>query len=103
MLTKEQILSITDQAIKEIEVPEWKGSVCIRGMTLEDVDYCQKLGEDAESLEKMIIRFVCDEQGNSLFSEEDIPAMKRKSIQAFKRIVNQIKAYNSIEEAEKNS
>lgn len=103
MLTKEQILSITDKAMKEIEVPEWNGTVFIRGMTIEDVDFCQTLGDDSESLEKMIIRFVSDDQGAPIFTEEDIPLMKKKSIQAFRRIVNQIKSFNSLEEAEKNS
>ena len=103
MLTKEQILSITDKAVKEIQVPEWNGSVFVRGMTLEDVDYCQSLDSDASSLEKMIIRFVSDADGNLLFTEEDIPALKKKSIQAFVRIVNEIKVFNSLEDAEKNS
>jgi hypothetical protein len=99
MLTKEEILSITDKALKEIEIPEWGGSVFIRGMTLEDMEYYQNLGNDSESLEKMIIRFVCDEQGNLLFAEADIPALKQKCIQTFKRIINEIKAFNSSEEA----
>lgn len=103
MLTKDQILLVTDQARKEVPVPEWGGSVFIRGMTLEDVDFCQKLGDDSQSLEKTIVRFVCDERGESLFSEDDIPSLKKKSIQAFKRIVKEIRLFNSIEEAEKNS
>ena len=103
MLTKEQILSITDQAVKEIEVPEWKGTVFIRGMSIEDVEYCQALGDDAETLEKMVIRFVCDSEGISLFSEEDVPALKKKSIQAFRRIVQEVTAFNSLDAAEKNS
>lgn len=103
MLTKEQILSISDKALKEVEVPEWNGTVFIRGMTIEDVDYCQSLGDDSQSLEKMIVRFVSDDQGVALFTEEDIPLMKKKSIQAFRRIVNEIKSFNSLETAEKNS
>jgi hypothetical protein len=104
MLTKEQILLISDKALKEVQVPEWSGSVFIRGMTIEDVDFCQSLtDQDSQSLEKMIIRFVCDDQGVSLFIEDDLPLLKKKSIQAFRRIVNEIKAFNSLEEAEKNS
>lgn len=103
MLTRDQILSITDKALKEIEVPEWGGSVFIRGMTIEDMEYCQKLDEDNQSLERMIVRFVSDDQGNALFTEDDIPAMKKKSIQAFKRIVTEIKNFNSLDAAEKNS
>jgi len=103
MLTKAEILSITDKALKEIEIPEWGGSVSIKGMTIEDVDYCQSLGDDAQSLEKMIIRFASDDQGNVLFTEEDIPQLKKKSIQAFRRIVNEIKEFNSLDAAEKNS
>ena len=101
MLTKEQILSITDKAVKEIEIPEWNGSVFIRGMTIEDVEYCQSLKDDPKTLEKMIVRFVSDAEGNLLFTAKDIPAMKKKSIQAFRRIVNEIKAFNSLDDAEK--
>jgi hypothetical protein len=102
MLTKDEILSITDKAVKEIEVPEWGGTVFIKGMTMEDMDYCKSLDDDEQQLEKMIVRFVCDEQGNSLFTEDDIPRMQKKSIQAFRRIVKEFKTYNSADDAEKN-
>lgn len=103
MLSKDQILSITDKAMLEIEIPEWEGSVFIRGMTMEDSEYCNTLEKDPDGLEKMIIRFVCDGQGNSLFSEEDIPALKKKSIQALRRIVKEWREFNGLEAAEKNS
>lgn len=103
MLTKEQILSITDDAKKELPIPEWNGSVYIRGMTIEDAEYCQSLDDDADAMQKMVVRFVSDDQGNPLFSEEDIPALKKKSIQAFKRIIKEIREFNSLEGVEKNS
>lgn len=104
MLTKDEIFSITDKALKEIEIPEWSGSIFIRGMTIEDVEYCTKLDSgDSQSLEKMIIRFVCDDAGIPIFTEEDIPAMQKKSIQAFRRIADEIRAFNSLDGAEKNS
>ncbi len=103
MLTKDEILSITDKAVKEIEIPEWGGTVFIRGMTIEDVEFCQAQQEDAHSLEKMVIRFLCDADGNALFTEEDIPLMKKKSIQAFRRIVKETTDFNSLDTAEKNS
>lgn len=102
MLTKEEILSITDKAVKEIEIPEWGGTVFIRGMSIEDVEYCQSLTDDPQTLQKTIVRFVSDADGNLLFTEKDIPKMKKKSIQAFRRIMNEIKAFNSLDEAEKN-
>ena len=105
MLTKDQILSITDKAIREVEVPEWDGTVFIRGATMEDIDYYQRLEDknDDKALQKMIVRIVCDADGNPLFTEKDIPKMQKKSLQAFKRIVKEFKAFNSLEDAEKNS
>jgi hypothetical protein len=103
MLTKEEILSITDKAVKEIEVPEWGGTVFVRGMTIEDTDYCKSMEDDPESLEKMIIRFVCDDQGHALFTEDDIPLMKKKSYQSFQRIVKEFREFNGLDSAEKNS
>lgn len=102
MLTRENILSISDKAIKQVEIPEWSGFIYIRGMTIEDVGYFQALADDENSLEKMIIRFVCDSEGNALFTSDDTESLKKKSIQALKRIINEIKAYNSLEDAEKN-
>jgi hypothetical protein len=103
MLSKEEILSITDKATKEIEIPEWNGSVYVKGMTFEDQDYISSLGEDNNQNQKLLIKFVCDADGNPLFTEEDIPALKKKSVQAFKRIIKEVTSFNSMDEAEKNS
>jgi hypothetical protein len=102
MLTKEQILSITDKAVKEIEVPEWGGTVFIKGMTFEDHDYFDTLKDDKYQNQKLLIHVVCDGDGHPLFTEEDIPALKKKSIQAFKRIIKEVTDFNSIDTAEKN-
>lgn len=103
MLSKEQILSITDKATKEINVPEWGGTIFLKALTFEDQDYFDSIADDKDQNQKMLIRIVCDADGNPLFSEEDIPALKKKSLPAFKLILKEFKAFNGFEEAEKNS
>lgn len=103
MLTKEQILLVTDKATKQIEVPEWGGSVFIRGMTIDDADYVASIKDDNQIGLKIIVRMVVDENGKQLFTDKDIPALKKKSIRAITRVVRQITDFSSLDTAEGNS
>ena len=104
MLTREAILSITDKAVKEVDVPEWGGSVFIKGLTFDQEEIFSRAEEegDQDAAQRFLVNFICNADGIPLFTEADIPELKKKSVRAFTRIVNEVKAFNSLEGAEKN-
>lgn len=95
-LTKEQILAANDSVVEEVEIPEWSGSVKVRGMTGKDRDafeasLMEKKGKSTEQnfanlRAKLVSRTVVDDEGNLIFSEADIPAIGEKSAKAIDRI-----------------
>ena len=98
-LTREQILGKVDIAIKEIEVPEWGGSVHIRQLTRGEQDTYLKrqtgesrLKQDAGATQQEISGVtiyghdaylcacgICDSEGSALFKQEDIKALDKKN------------------------
>lgn len=115
-LSKAQILAVSP-ALREVEVPEWGGSVMIRPITLGEQAQLADLGarfEKKSTLERMkngtlkLIQWsVCDEKGERLFSEEDVSALIDKSASAFLRLQDEILSLSGLtkesrEEVEKN-
>jgi len=95
-LSKDQILNANDLKIEEVQVPEWGGSVFVRGMTGSERDKYEasvtKLrGKEAQvdmrnMRAKLLVYTVCDESGTPLFSEADIEALGKKSANALQRL-----------------
>lgn len=98
-LTREQILQAQDIQTVPVEVPEWGGVVYVKTLTaLERSTLEKELVEMRANgspgrirLEKLRGALValasCDENGQRLFSEKDIPAIEQKSAAAVDRIV----------------
>ena len=121
-LTKDQILLAGDIKTEELDVPEWGGTILVRGLTGTDRDAWEMSlfsvdtsGEDVDmqaTIEnrraKMVSRAVVDEQGNLLFSEADVERLGQKSALVLDRICNVINRLSGIgkdaeEKAAKNS
>ena len=112
MLTRDQILALSDVVIQKVVMPEWGGEVFIRTMTGEDFLLLESMrpgkdGEDKDSLEKTIVLCTCNELGERLFTEADIPTLKKKSFASLQRLAAAILAHNSLtteglDDAEKN-
>lgn len=115
-LTKEQILSI-GPALKEVDVPEWGGSVFIRPITLGEQARLADLGIKHEKGSVMarlrnctlqLIQWVvCDERGQRLFEPGDLDALLDKGASAFLRLQEEILTTSGLtresrEELEKN-
>ena len=97
LLTREEIFAAEPALPTEtVEVPEWGGSVIVRGLTGSGRDafeatLIKQRGRKQESnLEnfraKLIVRSVVDEKGNLLFGERDIRALGEKSAIALERV-----------------
>lgn len=90
-LSKKAILDAQDKKMIDVEVPEWNGSVKIRVMTGTERDRFE--GEfvgGSKSVEmvraKLVAKCLCDEDGNRLFTETEVPQLGEKSAAVLDRL-----------------
>lgn len=101
LLTREEILGITDFQYEDVDTPEWgEGTyVRVRGLTAHERDEFElkAVKEDFSGVTKagmsdmracLVSMTVVDEQGKRLFSPEDIAALGAKNAQVIDRIFN---------------
>ena len=107
MLNKEQILGAEDDSIITVEVPEWKGSVCIKLMSgkdrdsLEDELYSvldtgkvQYNRKNARS--KMLVRCLVDGKGKRLFTDAEVEELAEKSSAVIVRLYDIATKHNEL-------
>ena len=110
MLTKDQILSANDRNIQEIEVPEWGGTVYIRNMTGGERDaYEMSLikmqgrnmqADLANARAKLCAICICDQDGNRLFTDDEVQELSKKSASALDRVYEQAEKLNGLKSDE---
>lgn len=119
LLNKEAILAADDVQFEDVEVPEWGGTVRVRGMTGKDRDqyelwYAQQNQKKGEKLTleniraKLVSMTAIDEQGNLLFTEKDVAALGNKNGMVLDKVFQVARKLNGMgadteEELEKNS
>ena len=114
-LSKDQILAADDLHREELDIPEWKGSVFVRVMTGKERDQFESevLAADNDKSKLVNIRSklcaltVCDEQGQRLFTDQELESLGGKSAAALERIFILSQKLNlisdkDVEELEKN-
>lgn len=112
-LTAESILKAEDFSYAELEIPEWGGSVRLRSLSggQRSIINQRVQARDLENLEEMLTVMGCvDEDGNRIFTNKDIDALKKKSNAPITRIAKKIMEISGIgtetaavDEAKKNS
>ena len=101
------VFGLNDITSEEVQVPEWKTSVWVRSMTLDERDAWEasivetnKGGETKQNhkdfYSKLIVKTAVDEQGNRLFEDTDIPRLQKKSARAMGRIFKAAQRLNGI-------
>ncbi len=96
-LSRDEILKAEDRGTEEVEVPEWDGSVLVRGMSGSERDAFEtsmmvRQGSElvpdmANFRPKVIARCVVDDDGKRLFDEyRDVEALGGKSAAAVERV-----------------
>ncbi len=105
VLTAEDILAADDIKVEQLEVPEWGGVVYIKAMSAEAGAGLQDLtGEDRKnSAPKIASLCLCDADGNLLFSERQVVALRKKSMSAFMRIQRAVMRINGIRDEDKGT
>jgi hypothetical protein len=113
LLNRDQILKAEDLPFRDIEVPEWGGTVRIRTMTGGERDAFEKLiyvkakdGEvefDNENYRAKLLSFsIVDENGTRMFSVDDVKVLGAKSAKVINRLADIARVLSGIskEEAE---
>lgn len=100
LLTKDQILRAKDTVTEDVDVPEWGGTVRVKGMTGRERDQWEQSlltpGKNGKAptpdmdnnRAKLVAATVVDEQGNRIFTAEDVGLLGNKSGAALERVVN---------------
>lgn len=96
LLTRDDILKAQDLPTERVSCPEWGGEVIVRGLTGAERDaFEQGIVETRGKNTRMNLKnirarlvalTVVDEQGNRLFSDDDVEPLGRKSATALNRV-----------------
>lgn len=96
LLTKEQIVNKNDLPTQVVEVPEWGGEVEIRCFTAEQRDRLESalLNENKDGKTpditnhrvRVVSEAIIDENGNQVFSADDVVALSKKSFVAINKV-----------------
>jgi len=96
-LSRDDILKAADNEPEEVDVPEWGGSVLVRGMTGRERDAFEvsmltpgrggrRQLDPANVRAKLVARCVVDDDGNRLFTDADVAELGGKSAAAVDRV-----------------
>ena len=107
-LTKAAILAADDIVTEQVHVPQWGGTVLVRGMTGDERNAYEKqllyerpagnrsarrAGQTTtevrrEEIRNRLIMWCCvDQDGNRIFSEDDLSKINTKSAAAIERVI----------------
>lgn len=105
-LNKDKIIAADNPKLKEVEVPEWGGSVNIRVMTVGERDNYENdwIVNKSRGVENFRTKFLamclCDDDGNRLFSDAEVPMLSKKSAKVMSRLWQIAMDYNALTEAD---
>lgn len=115
MLSRDDILNVSDRIIEKVEVPEWGGFVFVKSLNGSERDKWQASNMDKnknwkieKATSKLVVMCVCDEEGKQLFEYADIDILEKKSAKALNRVTDVALrlcglTHEDVEEMEKNS
>ena len=108
LLTRDDIANVDDRQYDEVEVPEWGGSVRVRGMSGTERDayeasILEQRGNDrkvnlANARAKLVVRCLVDEAGQLLFNADDVRLLGRKSAKALERVFDKARELSGMSE-----
>ena len=82
-LTKDQILGAVDFKYEEVDVPEWGGSVRLRGLSASERDEFEAsigVTQDLTNMRsRLVVNCLTDEEGNRLFKNSEAKQLGDKN------------------------
>src|SRR5262249_4971199 len=107
-LTKDAILAAEDLVTEEVQVPEWGGTVLVRGLTGRERDEFeasmmvhrggQMVADVRNSRAKLVAKCVVGDDGKRLFADEDAAALGEKSGAALARVFDVVARLSGLSE-----
>lgn len=88
-LNRKQVDAVQDCHIKEVEVPEWGGSVFLKTLSTNEVIALQKAEETVtdEKRAALSVTFcLCDADGKRLYSEKEVDELCEKNPKVILRL-----------------
>lgn len=83
MLSRESILAAKDFDYKDVEVPEWGGTVRLRGLSAAERDNFEATLAQTQDLSnlrsRLVVLALIDEEGNRLFKDSEAKALGEKN------------------------
>lgn len=99
-LNKEMILKAEDRKTKEVDVPEWGGTVFVRMMSGNERDSFDQQVEGKYSASgvraKLLVRCLVDETGNRLFTDDEFDSLGEKSAKVISRLSDEALELNRV-------
>lgn len=90
MLSRDSILSAKDFDYKDIEVPEWGGTVRLRGLSAAERDNFEANLAQTQDLSnlrsRLVVLALIDEEGNRLFKDSEAKALGEKNALVIMRL-----------------
>lgn len=109
LLTRADILGVTDLKFEIVPVPEWGGNVRVRGLRAVERDeyeasMVKQRGKNVDVnivniRAGLVARTICDMQGNRVFSDGDIALLGQKSAAALERVFEVASRLSTIDES----
>jgi len=110
LLNKDQILAAEDLPFRDVDVPEWKGTIRVRTMTGGERDAFEASIYDTDKdgvklnrndfRAKLLSKVIVDENGTRLFTDKEIEKLSGKSAKAIQRLFDVAQEINGISKAE---
>ena len=95
ILNRDQILGATDFNFVEVDVPEWGGSVRLRGLSAAERDEFEaSLGvtQDLTNMRaRLVVNCLVDETGNRLFKSSEAKELGKKSGTIINRLFEEVR------------
>lgn len=102
MLNKDQILSADDFASRDVEVPEWGGSLRLRSLSARDRDHFEAQFAQSQDLtnirSRLVVLAIVDEEGNRIFSDAEAKALGEKSGLVVDRLFDIVREMNGMDD-----
>lgn len=111
LLSRDSILSANDRTTKDVEVPEWGGTVRVQSLSGRERDKFEssmikmrgnKREENLENLRaRLCVLCMVDESGQRMFNDkEDVIKLGNKSAKALQRVFDAAQEINGMTESD---
>lgn len=95
MLDKAAILAAQDFKTKEVDVPEWGGSLHLRGLSSKERDRMEAEVAQTQDLQnfraRLVVMSIVDGDGKRLFTDKDATALGEKSSVVINRLFDEVR------------